>query len=566
LGASNLVAEGVAGESNLLTWSDRSYDETLFRIERRIKGQAVYGALAVTEPNRNYFLDTTSSVGVEYEYQVIAYNGIDLLPSNLASATPFSSSLPLKTPDFVIRNEPTEIFVSFDAEEGATYQVEQSGDLANWNFVNRFSSNQSEAVRVPLEIGTSTPSFTRLQSSRFDVPHSVIGLLGDFELPVNENGSIFDLTTFGATPNDDTDDDAGALQFALSQLNPGDTLTIPSGIFHIKTSINLPSGITLRGQGKDITQFTTLGISTAFKIDEGKTDITLSDFGIGGSDSALAYGVFIGETNGTNAERIWIDSLEIQTFSRRGIQVRNANHVKIDRCAIHHATNLGGGGFGYAIALNDSNNHNNWVTQCEIGPVIRHGVLIQFSAHNNLVELNTCIGTTEDAYDLHGEDEYANELRFNLAYWREDSNIEGTPAGFGIGNTGATHDNSGPNNWVHHNEVYGYEIGLEIIQRSHVQYVDGNNFHNNATGIKIHDSGGNRIHIRGNAIADNVTGISATRSANIQIEYNKINRNELGISLTPDIDDYSIRFNDLSGNATGKNVGSDSGVFEGNLE
>ncbi|MBT6380200.1 MAG: hypothetical protein HOJ89_08270, partial [Opitutales bacterium] len=159
-----------------------------------------------------------------------------------------------------------------------------------------------------------------------------------------------------------------------------------------------------------------------------------------------------------------------------------------------------------------------------------------------------------------------NELRFNLAYWSQGSIFDGTPAGFGIGNTGATHDNSGPNNWVHHNEVYGYDIGLEVIQRSHVQYVDGNNFHHNATGIKIHDSGGNRIHIRGNSIADNVTGISTTRSGNIQIEHNKINRNELGISLTPDIDDYSIRFNDLSGNATGKNLGSDSGVFEGNLE
>ena len=566
LGASNLIAEGVTGESIFLTWEDRSFDEVLFRIERRIQGEAVFDVLGTTEPNRNYFLDTMSSVGVEYQYQVIANNGVDLVASNVASANPFSSSLPLKAPGLVVRNEPAGILVSFEAEEGAAYQVEQSADLENWNFTNRFSTEQSGLVSIPLESNTSTPLFVRLQSSRFNTPRGAIGLQGEFKLPDNANGSVFELTAFGATPNDDSNDDAGALQTALSQLSPGDVLTVPSGVFHIKTSVSVPSGITLRGQGRDITQFTASGIASAFTINEGRSDITLSDFGIDASDSTLAYGVFIGVTNGSNAERIWIDNLEIQNFSSRGIQIRNANHVKVENCAIHHATNLGGGGFGYAITLNDPNNHNNWVTQCEIGPVIRHGVLIQYSAHNNLVELNTCIETTEDAYDLHGENEYANELRFNLAYWSQGSTFDGTPAGFGIGNTGATHDNSGPNNWVHHNEVYGYDIGLEVIQRSHVQYVDGNNFHHNATGIKIHDSGGNRIHIRGNSIADNVTGISATRSGNIQIEHNKINRNELGISLTPDIDDYSIRFNDLSGNATGKNLGSDSGVFEGNLE
>ena len=46
---------------------------------------------------------------------------------------------------------------------------------------------------------------------------------------------------------------------------------------------------------------------------------------------------------------------------------------------------------------------------------MRQGVLLQYSAHHNLVESNTVVRTTYDAFDLHGEDEYGNELRSNVA-------------------------------------------------------------------------------------------------------------------------------------------------------
>jgi len=108
---------------------------------------------------------------------------------------------------------------------------------------------------------------------------------------------------------------------------------------------------------------------------------------------------------------------------------------------------------------------------------------------------------------------------------------------------------------------------LEIIQESHIQYIDGNRFHHNASaGVKIHDGGGKRIYIRGNTITDNPTGLSATRSASLQIENNRINRNVIGLVLAPDIVDYAIRSNDLTGNTTSKQLGSNSGIFENNLE
>ncbi|MAI23602.1 MAG: hypothetical protein CL828_06055 [Crocinitomicaceae bacterium] len=158
-------------------------------------------------------------------------------------------------------------------------------------------------------------------------------------------------------------------------------------------------------------------------------------------------------------------------------------------------------------------------------------------------------------------------MRFNLAYWANPENIDGTPAGFGIGNTGSTHDNSGPNNWIHHNEVYGYDIGLEVIQQSHIQYINGNNFHHDLSeGIKLHDGGGNGVFIRGNTITHNPSGISATRSGALNIESNQINDNELGLLLTSDIDDYTVRSNDLAGNTVSKIIGSDMGVYDDNLE
>jgi hypothetical protein len=183
------------------------------------------------------------------------------------------------------------------------------------------------------------------------------------------------------------------------------------------------------------------------------------------------------------------------------------------------------------------------------------------------VENNTCFETTEDAYDLHGEDEYANELRFNLAYWDGDSSTVGSPAGFGIGNTGATHDNSGPVNWIHHNEVRGYQIGIEVIQGSHIQFIDGNLLRDNAdSGIKIHNGGGNSVIARGNTISGSANGVQATRAAGLILTDNTISGNNTGIVTTSDITDYIIINNDLRGNAAAKELGSDKGEYENNSE
>lgn len=67
------------------------------------------------------------------------------------------------------------------------------------------------------------------------------------------------------------------------------------------------------------------------------------------------------------------------------------------------------------------------------GPYLRHGALIQFVAHNNVLRGNTFNGTKLDAIDLHGELEYLNEISGNVI-----TDVL-TGAGIGLGNTGVQH-------------------------------------------------------------------------------------------------------------------------------
>lgn len=109
-------------------------------------------------------------------------------------------------------------------------------------------------------------------------------------------------------------------------------------------------------------------------------------------------------------------------------------------------------------AYPDDSRHNVVRNNTITGPFIRHGVLLQYYTHNNLVEGNVLTATALDAIDLHGEDEYLNEIRWNLV---RDSQA----SGIGLGNTGGTatqHDASGPGNWIHHNLLSGNREGVKV--------------------------------------------------------------------------------------------------------
>jgi hypothetical protein len=62
-------------------------------------------------------------------------------------------------------------------------------------------------------------------------------------------------------------------------------------------------------------------------------------------------------------------------------------------------------------ALQDAVSKFNLVQGCQfLGPYTRNGVVLQYSTHNNLVAFNVARDNRLDAIDLHGEDEFLNEI------------------------------------------------------------------------------------------------------------------------------------------------------------
>ncbi len=536
-------------------------------MERRAAGATDFEALAVVEANRTHYLDSSAVAGSEWEYRIVALGETELSSGWGQGVRRYGDLPPLTVPVLKGRKEGSGLLVRFPAIPQVTYEVQESTDLENWSLFKYLQSDWEGELSLVLQAGEYGRRFARMAPTRFSIPPQEIGLTEVFRMPENGTGSVFSLSDFGATPGVPDDDDAVAIRSALAAMAFGDILEVEVGEYHLKSTLTVPSGMTVRGAPQDGSVLYTQGIGQALRIAPGSRDVTIERLVIMGQDASLDDGIFVGQSGGQAPERIWLSDLRIERFNRRAIQVRNAKHVKIEGCRLLNALQLGGGGRGYGVALNDPNNHNNWITGCTIGPVIRHGILIQYSAHNNLIENNTCFETTEDAYDLHGEDEYANELRFNLAYWDGDSSEVGSPAGFGIGNTGSTHDNSGPGNWIHHNEVRGYQIGVEVIQGSHVQFIDANDLRDNAdAGIKIHNGGGNSLYLRKNYISGSRVGVQATRSAGFVVEENTIGGNDTGIMTTSDMTDYRIIGNDLRGNDRASDLGSDAGEYLDNME
>ena len=479
---------GVPGGGISVNWSDNSNNESGFRVERRASGESDFEALDVVEANRTHYLDSSADVGIEWEYRIVALGEAELSSDWGQGVRRYGDLPPLTAPVLKGRKEGSGLSVKFPAIPQVTYEVQESIDLENWSFFRYLQSDWEGELSLVLQAGEFGRRFARIAPTRFSIPPHAIGLTEVFKMPENGTGSVFSLLDFGATPGVPEDDDAIAIRSALSAMAFGDILEVEAGNYHLKTTVVVPGGLTIRAAQRQSRCFTLPELLRPSSFHP--PPMTLPWPGLRywvRMNAQLRSGSRLVQSTRTGTDMAEGLAHRRVCPSRHSIavdQARKSGKLPHSEC---HRT--GRGRTWLWVELDGPDCHNNWITGCRIGPVIRHGVLLQYSAHNNLVENNTCFETTEDAYDLHGEDEYANELRFNLAYW--DGDPAGTPAGFGIGNTGSTHDNSGPGNWIHHNEVRGYQIGVEVIQGSHVQFIDANDLRDNAdAGIKIHNGGG----------------------------------------------------------------------------
>jgi parallel beta-helix repeat protein len=389
-------------------------------------------------------------------------------------------------------------------------------------------------------------------------------------LPAAPTGKQLSVTAYGATPGQDSNDDSTAFRNAVSAAKAGDEIVVPAGNYVFKKpNVILKSGVSIRGESGAIitTKFTTSSDnagSSVFSASAGTNNLTLSGLRLTSSGGkALNYPLWIGGSSGSNVSRIAIRNMQIDRFYDMAISVRNGDNITVENNLIKDALATGGGGEGYGIMIAYPKATNNRVVGNTVqGPAMRHGVLLQYSAHHNLVENNRVTKTTQDAYDLHGEDEYSNELRNNVA---EDC----SEGGFGVGNTGATHDNTGPKNWIHHNTVSGCKWGLHVYRKSDTQYIEDNTVRNNTSfGIYVHDEGAANLLFARNTVQDNGSdGIRLVKAPGVKLLDNVVTGNKAyALQTDAATTGYEIRRNDFRGNAKDVLRASADGIYEGNLD
>lgn len=563
---SRLQVFGIPGNAIGLTWEDGSLTETGFLIDRKGEGDSGFNSIARVDTNITSFADNDVVAGKNYTYQIRAEGLQGLTPSDSSTGSAYhfpSPSLSIE-PEMLWNPENEKPVIRPGNKRWVSYQSFISEDLLSWAITG---PPLGEGVSsLPID-SPDESAFYRFTSSVIEITPNA-GLTTSFESPRTGGGSILDAGSFGMAPST-TVNQATALQAALNVADAGDTIEVPAGDYYMTQAVRVPSGVILQGADSGATRFLVAdGLEAFLFVPPGATDIEILNFTITAAVDSFENAVTVNDRyTSPLAERIRISGLTIDKFSSRAISVRNARHVLVENCSISRATALGGGGQGYGIELRDDHNHDNWVRNNTIGPVIRHAVLLQYRAHNNLVEGNTAIDTTEDAYDLHGEDEYLNELRGNLAYWRDpEAAASITAAGFGVGNTGSTHDDTGPGNWIHHNEVYHYTYGVDIILGSHHTYVDGNHLHDlRNAGVRIGNGGASFVYLRANRIEANAWGLSGDNADHLTAHHNWfLNNTSGGIRLASDSTDYLITGNDFTGQPNPLELGNDNGSATSN--
>lgn len=327
--------------------------------------------------------------------------------------------------------------------------------------------------------------------------------------PNRVTGRTLNVVDYGADPRNNSKDDRPAIQAAIEAAKPGDEVYLPSGVYnllstlpHDKTAqLELKSGVNLRGQSESgtvlISSLDRVASSKVIKI-YGKNNIKLSNLTItstfnrsfssdysrnnpsyGGPDN----GIYIGQSNGAGSHHITVDRVTVEKFRVIGIRISNSHDVVVRNSTIRKATDVGGGGAGYGVAVQGTAKMNlagkpndtyfNVIENNRFeGPYLRHAVIIQYYAHNNVIRGNTITDTALSSIDLHGEDEYLNEVYGNK--------IQGPRVGaaISVGNIGGTppydHDASGPGNLIHGNVISGAQMGILVYMGSPDTVIRGN--------------------------------------------------------------------------------------------
>ena len=425
------------------------------------------------------------------------------------------------------------------------------------------------------------------------------GSIYPIHTPNEATADTFYVTDYGADPLDNTNDDRPALDQVYARAGNNDVIYFPAGYYNFNSAsiykstahFKMKSGLNIIGVDKDSVFFISNfpdnineNNSTMFFYGKGVHDVLIEGISFTSSyDGAMPtsvsvnnpdktapkYGIFLsGDGVWTPTYNITIRDCNFELIRSQMVRVSTSHDVVVKRCNFSNATDIGGGGAGYGVSIqgegHDINREGypadcrfNLVDSCEfIGPYIRHGVIIQYYAHNNVVRNSYFTRNGYDTIDLHGEDEYLNEIYGNTV---EDMP---TGAGVGVGNTGAEHDASGRQNHIHNNIFNRCREGVKVYLRSpETQIYDniadnctkgvnllnapktnviGNTFRNGIYGVYLaHDNGTlgdydgdpDSVAIADNYIHNNSFGLQLNAGTNIMLGENTFSNNTVADSV-----------------------------------
>lgn len=330
----------------------------------------------------------------------------------------------------------------------------------------------------------------------------------------NENessGQRIMVTDHGAVADDPDFDNTPAVKQAIAAAEPGDYIYFPRGSYYFKTQsiakpvmahISLPSGVNLVGAGRDhtflISQFsaydnehnptamigivseeniTISGVTITAQVPEEKMPQPEPDTGKlsttknnpEGNKFVPKYGIrAINNEIDFITQNIVVKDVIVEYFSVSGIEFTNTIASTVKDSIIKNSTDIGGGGRGYGVTIQGFGNEAfhtvgtnlgsryNVVKNVTVeGPYIRHGIILSYLTHNNLIYNNTITESQDQPLDMHGEDEFLNVFVKNTVK-------DGASSAIGLGNPGSTHDATGPANIVYGNIVDNFLGGIEI--------------------------------------------------------------------------------------------------------
>lgn len=330
---------------------------------------------------------------------------------------------------------------------------------------------------------------------------------------------------------DNASSDQAAIDAVIADVAPGSTIYFPNGTYNVSTIALKKSGVHIMGQSRDGAIIkSSLSLAGSAMSIMGLHDIVVSHLtftstwaGTYSTDTVnnnpSAGGPLNMIATGKNTYNVTIDSVVCEKFDRIGVRIGGGSHdILVKNSIARNATDVGGGGAGYGfVVMGDS--HLDAATNPFLGnplkdtyfvkldnnttvaPYIRHGVIVQYWTHNNLVTNSHFDGTRLDSIDLHGEDEYANEITGNPV-------TNSQRAAIALGNSGAGHDKTGVDNWIHDNDLVGNTLGITVEYGTQGTTIEGNTIRDNTSlapvsprGIVLGSSSGTRVS--GNTIANN---------------------------------------------------------------